>query len=235
VQERFLREAGRAGIPFTIFRFGELSGSSRTGLGQTGDVMHRLLQMRMAIGCREKISADVLDMLPVDLAAKAIAEAGKYPGRWNRIYHATHPNPCAAAQLYRLAESQGYAFDAVSRERYLSRCMEYARFVSSQSPMDGFVLECILREADGSSRNMVMIDAYFALLFPFNQNNFLALLEEAKIDLPDWDLLLKLYFRRWSEEGTGLLARAREFIESEGSSGLERIQNGEAAAAASAG
>ncbi|RYG30671.1 MAG: NAD-dependent epimerase/dehydratase family protein, partial [Chitinophagaceae bacterium] len=73
VQETLIKRAHDHGIPFIVYRFGELSGSSKSGLGQTGDMLHRLLQMRLAVGCKEKISNDVVDMLPVDFAAQLVA------------------------------------------------------------------------------------------------------------------------------------------------------------------
>lgn len=211
VQETFLRRAHASGIPYVIYRFGELSGSARTGLGQTEDMLHRLLQMRLAIGCREKVSSDVLDMVPVDCAARLVAGAGKVPSLWNRIVHATHLKPYAFANLYRRAQARGLQFAPVTREQYLAKCHDFVRFVYEASPLHGFVLECVLRDAEGSVRKRKIMDGYFAVLFPFAQDNFKQALRTLGLALPEWTALLDRYFSRWEQEACGFMARIHQY------------------------
>jgi len=211
VQETLLKRARDIGIPYVIYRFGELSGSSRTGLGQTDDMLHRLLQMRLAVGCREKISSDVLDMLPVDFAAKLIVNTGKTPELWNAIVHATHLKPYSLANLYRKAQHNGLQFKPVTRAQYLAECYEFVRFIYSMNPVNGFVLECVLRDAEGSSRNRKMMDGYFSVIFPFDQHNFKRSLQTLGLALPEWNSLIDRYFKRWSEDDCGFMARVFDY------------------------
>lgn len=211
VQERLLERGRALGVPFAIYRFGELSGSSKTGLGQLDDMLHRLLQMRLAVDCREKITSDVLDMLPVDLAARLIAGVGTRPELWNDIVHATHPRPCGIAAFYRRAESCGLAFAPVTRERYLAKCYDFVKYTYSIAPVNAFVLECALRDAEGSMRKRKIMDGYFAVLFPFAQDKFERALATLGLTLPSWDALLDRYFSRWSEEERGFLARVLDY------------------------
>jgi polyketide synthase PksN len=211
VQETLLKRAHDSGIPYVIYRFGELSGSAQTGLGQTDDMLHRLLQMRLAIGCKEKISSDVLDMLPVDFAAQLIVNTGKRPELWNAIVHATHLQPYSFANLYRKAQANGLQFTPVTRTQYLSTCYDFVRFIHSINPVYGFVLECVLRDAEGSSRSRKMMDGYFAVIFPFDQDNFRRSLTALGLALPDWNSLIDRYFERWSREDCGFMARIRDY------------------------
>ncbi len=211
VQETLLRRAHAAGLPYVIHRFGELSGSSRTGLGQTDDMVHRLLQMRLAVGCREKISSDVLDMLPVDFAARLIVGMGRTPDLWNGIVHATHPRPCSFASLYRMAQGTGLGCEPVTRAQFLQRCHDFVRFIYSVNPVNGFVLECVLRDAEGSIRQRKMMDGYFAVIFPFQQDRFRHALDRLGLALPDWHALLGRYFEAWGRPDCGFLARIHEF------------------------
>ncbi len=198
VQETLLKRAAESGIPYVIYRFGELSGSSRTGYAQTDDMLHRLLQMRLAVGCREKVSNDVLDAVPVDIAARLVAGTIRAPTLWNSILHGTHLLPCPIARVYRVAEQRlGRHFAPVTRQNYLNACLEYVHNVYERSPLDGFVLECVLRDAEGSSRQRKIMDGYFAVLFPFEQANFSRSLETLRVALPAWDHLLNTYFERW--------------------------------------
>ena len=211
VQEAFLKRAHDNGVPYLIYRFGELSGSSVTGLGQTEDMLHRLLQMRFAIGCKEKISSDVLDMLPVDIAAKLIVNAGKNSSLWNRIVHATHLKPYSFANLYRDVKKNGLQFTTVTRDKYLSKCYDFVRYISGINAINGFVLECVLRDAEGSVRNRKVMDGYFAVLFPFEQNNFKYLLETLSLKLPGWPELIDRYMHRWSQDDNEFMARIFDY------------------------
>lgn len=210
-QETLLRRANELGIPYAIYRFGELSGSSKTGLGQADDMLHRLLQMRFAIGCREKISNDVLDMVPIDIAAKLVVKTVFTSEIWNTIVHATHPKPFPMPYVYKSAEDQGLKFEAVSKARYLEKCNDYIKYAASINSVDGFVLECVLRDFAGSSKNMTMVDGYFAVLFPFEQRNFTKALKITGIHLPDWRELLALYFTRWNSEDSGYMAKVHGY------------------------
>ncbi|WP_198683407.1 beta-ketoacyl synthase N-terminal-like domain-containing protein [Peristeroidobacter agariperforans] len=211
VQEALLRRAAESGVPYVIYRFGELSGSARTGLGQTDDIVHRLLQMRLAVGCREKVSNDVLDMLPVDFAARLIVNTGNKPELWNAILHATHLKPYSFANMYRQAQHHGLQFAPVTRAAYLSRCYDFVRFIHSINPVNGFVLECVLRDAEGSVRSRKMMDAYFSVIFPFAQDNFRRSLQTLGLSLPEWGALIDSYFARWSREDCGFMARISEY------------------------
>jgi len=211
VQETFLKRAREHGIPYAIYRFGELSGSSQTGLGQTDDMLHRLLQMRLAVGCREKISNDVLDLLPVDIAAKLVVGAGNTPALWDRVVHATHLKPYSFANLYRRAQNKGLEFSPVTREQYLSKCYNFVKYIYSINPVNGFVLECVLRDAEGSVRKRKIMDGYFAVLFPFAQDNFKQSLQALGFALPEWTSLLDRYFSRWSQDDSGFMAAIYDY------------------------
>jgi thioester reductase-like protein len=213
VQESLLKRAHERGSPYVIYRFGELSGSSRTGLGQTDDMLHRLLQMKLAVGCREKISNDVLDMLPVDFAARLIVNTGRSPELWNAIVHATHLQPYKLANLYRATAAGGAQFEPVTRARFLAKCYDFVRFIYSIDAVNGFVLECVLRDAEGSVRGRKMMDGYFSVIFPFDQGNFRRALRTLGLTLPDWTSLIERYLERWNRADCGFTARIREYQE----------------------
>ncbi|TVZ38727.1 thioester reductase-like protein [Alteromonadaceae bacterium 2753L.S.0a.02] len=211
VQESYLKRAHQAGIPYTIYRFGEISGSSVNGHGQTDDMIHRLLQMRLAVGCREKISSDVLDMVPVDIAARFIVGIGSESNYWNKIFHATHLKPYSFANLYREAKKRGLEFNTVTREQYLSRCYEYIAYLASFDNVSSFVLECVLRDAEGSMRKKQMMDGYFAVIFPFEQSNFKDALKQLSLELPAWPKLINTYFDYWTKDECGYLKTVVNF------------------------
>jgi hypothetical protein len=169
-------------------------------------MLHRLLQMRLAIGCREKISNDVLDMLPVDVAAALVARTGDAPQLWNRIVHATHLKPYSFAQLYRQAAKKGLDSTPVAREQFLAACYDFIAYVYSVNSVNGFVLECVMRDVEGSIKQRKMMDSYFAILFPFAQDNFQHALTTLELRLPDWNALIERYFSAWNHDDSGFMA-----------------------------
>ena len=93
----------------------------------------------------------------------------------------------------------------------MSQCYDYVKYVSAINPVHGFVLECVLRDAEGSARNIKMVDGYFALLFPFDQDNFKKSLTTIGLVIPEWKSLLTLYFKRWSNNESGFMSRVRDY------------------------
>jgi hypothetical protein len=167
--------------------------------------------MRLAVGCREKISSDVLDMLPVDFVARLIVGSGRTPELWNAIVHATHLKPYSLAYLYRRAQKYGLTFNPVTRSQYLAACYDFVRFIYSVNPVNGFVLECVLRDSEGSSKNRKMMDGYFSVIFPFEQDRFRRALQALGLTMPDWNALIERYFHWWSQEECGFLARVSDY------------------------
>jgi hypothetical protein len=49
------------------------------------------------------------------------------------------------------------------------------------------------------------MDGYFAVLFPFNQTNFIEALEATELILPEWKSLCEKYFSKWEEPQSGYM------------------------------
>jgi hypothetical protein len=113
--------------------------------------------------------------------------------------------------MYRRAQSHGLQFTPVTRAAYLSRCYDFVRFIHSINPVNGFVLECVLRDAEGSVRSRKMMDAYFSVIFPFVQDNFRRALQTLELSLPEWSELIDSYFTRWSRDDCGFMARISDY------------------------
>jgi hypothetical protein len=149
--------------------------------------------------------------VPVDFGAKLIVGVGNSPELWNKVLHATHLRPYSFANFYRRAQNSGLQFTPVTREHYLSKCYDFIRYIYSINPVDGFVLECVLRDAEGSIRNRKIMDGYFAVLFPFAQDNFKRSLQKLGLALPEWSSLLDRYLSRWGQEDCGFMARIFDY------------------------
>ena len=102
-------------------------------------------------------------------------------------------------------------FAPVTREQYLSKCYDFVKYIYSDNTINGFVLECVLRDAEGSVRKRKIMDGYFAVLFPFAQDNFKRSLQTLGFALPEWTSLLDRYFKRWNGDDCGFMARIHEY------------------------
>jgi hypothetical protein len=58
-----------------------------------------------------------------------------------------------------------------------------------------------------------MMDAYFSVIFPFEQNRFKRSLQALRLELPEWNALLDRYFMRWAEDDCGFMARICDYQE----------------------
>jgi hypothetical protein len=56
-----------------------------------------------------------------------------------------------------------------------------------------------------------MMDGYFSVIFPFEQDHFTRALKTLGLTMPDWSSLLDRYFGRWSREDCGFMARIHDF------------------------
>jgi hypothetical protein len=102
-------------------------------------------------------------------------------------------------------------FKPVTREQYLAKCYDFVRYIYSIDRVNGFVLECVLRDAEGSIRRRKMMDAYFSVIFPFAQENFKCALGALGLALPDWAELMERYLGRWSQDDCGFTARISDY------------------------
>ncbi|WP_280408322.1 thioester reductase domain-containing protein [Nocardia brasiliensis] len=112
VAEKMLWAASDAGLPVTIFRIGMISGDSATGLGSDNAILDRILtsflQLRKVPNVRQ-----VLDMTPVDYAARAMVHLAKTPEFQGGAYSVTNPCGVTIEALCEMLTELGYAVQKV--------------------------------------------------------------------------------------------------------------------------
>jgi thioester reductase-like protein len=91
VAEELLRNAGRAGLPVTIYRPLDITGSLRTGACHTATEMCALIRFVTDTGLASDIALP-LDFVPADVCAAAIRHislsgSGGSPGSGGGTYH----------------------------------------------------------------------------------------------------------------------------------------------------
>jgi thioester reductase-like protein len=112
VAEERLRAAGTRGLPVAIYRPGRITGDSRTGKGEPGDPMWKLILQCIQSGLTPAVEVSV-DMTPVDFASRAIVHLSTRPESAGRTYHLVNPRPIAWSALCDHLRAQGYALRSV--------------------------------------------------------------------------------------------------------------------------
>ena len=96
--ERLVINAGKQGLPVTVYRPPLIGGHSRTGSWHKDDLVYRLLK-----GCLSlKMVLDLpweIDMVPVDYVANAVTALGWSPESFGKCFHLQHPHPITLGEL----------------------------------------------------------------------------------------------------------------------------------------
>lgn len=115
--ELLVKEAGRRGLPFAIYRAGYVIGDSTTGACSVDDLICRLIKASVLLGKVPEVPLQI-DYAPVDFVAGAIVEMAKR-GASGRAYHLVNPKPSPWSALGEALHAEGYALQPVSLEAWV--------------------------------------------------------------------------------------------------------------------
>jgi len=113
VSERLAVQARERGIPANVYRPGVLAGDSRTGYGNTQDLVWNLIKGSIQLGAAPEYDS-ALDVAPVDYVAAAIVRLSLQPERLNRTFHFPNPCPLPWPRVYDFAREYGYELRRLS-------------------------------------------------------------------------------------------------------------------------
>ncbi|MBQ4810066.1 amino acid adenylation domain-containing protein [Pseudoalteromonas luteoviolacea] len=196
VQEENIRQAAAVGVPYTIYRFAQISGSSETGIGNTDDIFHRILKMMMQVPVQPDDVPYLLDIIPVDKAAAAIVCGMNEPQKRNLVFHVANSAPLPVAQFYRFAQSQKLSFEAGCKSKFIQSCKAY---VNTLKPDDTqVIMEGLLTQRPGYDE--YLFETYLMPMTPYDKDNYMALIETYNIGLTDWESLFATYFKQWQQD-----------------------------------
>lgn len=183
VSEQLVREAERRGIEATIYRPGHITGDSRTGVSNTGDLLHTIVLSSAQLGLAPVRDADI-DITPVDYVARAIVTLAQRPDSAGAAYHLTNPHPLPNQTLNDWIVATGLEVQQAPYSEWRDRYVEYC----SQDPMLQAVAELvaprILDGEEGGSEAMHPV---------FDTSNARAALADAVVCPPADGALLETY------------------------------------------
>ncbi|KID58857.1 hypothetical protein JF50_03130 [Pseudoalteromonas luteoviolacea] len=193
VQEENIRQASECGVPYTIYRFAQISGSSQTGIGNTDDIFHRILKMMMRTTVQPSDVPYLLDIIPVDKAAAAIVLGMNDEQKRNTVFHVANKTPLPVTQFYDMAKNQGLHFEQGEKHAFIESCKHYIEHATEgniQVIMDG-----LLTQRPGYDE--YLFEAYLMPMAPYDKDNYLALVDQYQVGLDDWEALFNTYFKQW--------------------------------------
>jgi thioester reductase-like protein len=140
VAEALVLEAGRRGLPVTIYRPSLISGHSETGSFNTGDILARLVGGCVRMGTAPDLDW-LLDCLPVDTAAHHILEQSHVRG----THHLLHGHPRQWRECVLWMRLSGYEIRLIPYNEWLRQIDRETDGVANRThplrPLRPFFLE----------------------------------------------------------------------------------------------
>ncbi len=121
--EGLVREAMKNGLNATIYRVGNLVGSSTTGKFQKNidtSAFYGLIQGMVHMGAVSPGIGGEFDMSPIDLSRKAIVALMMLPETSGQCLHVYNPNTTTFTDLAVVLKTMGYAIKEIPAYEYLS-------------------------------------------------------------------------------------------------------------------
>ncbi|MCF2860137.1 amino acid adenylation domain-containing protein [Pseudoalteromonas sp. SMS1] len=196
VQEENIRQASEVGVPYTIYRFAQISGSSETGVGNTDDIFHRILKMMMKISSMPRDASYLLDIIPVDKAAMAIVKGMAEKEKRNTVYHVANAEPLPIAHFYQFAQSRLLSFEPSSKSDFIDACKVYVDNLEKGN--NQVIMEGLLTQRPGYDE--YLFETYLMPMTPYNKENYLALMHRYNIEPTNWEALFETYFHQWQKD-----------------------------------
>jgi thioester reductase-like protein len=181
VAEELLRNAGRAGLPVTIYRPMDIVGSRRTGAWNTATEMCALIRFITDTGLAPDIDLP-LDFVPADTCAAAIRYISSTEGAAGRTYHLAGPGNALLGSLVERLRRRGFEISQVPFGIWVSELLRYAAHEPSH-PMAPFLPLFVDRH-----QGLTTAEMYLEHVFPhYARSNTEQALRGSGIALPPVD------------------------------------------------
>ncbi|MBQ4845992.1 non-ribosomal peptide synthetase [Pseudoalteromonas sp. MMG005] len=196
VQEENIRQASLTGVPYTIYRFSEISGSSATGIGNTDDIFHRILRMMLSVPARDDAASYLIDVIPVDKAAQSIVFGMNDTQKRNKVFNVANKTPLSIAAFYVYAEAHDLSFTNGDKANFIDACVEYVAKIKNEH--EQIIMQGLLSSRPGYDE--YLFETYLMPMDPYHKDNFLAFVDTYHVDFPQWDTLFNTYFKQWKKD-----------------------------------
>jgi amino acid adenylation domain-containing protein/thioester reductase-like protein len=163
VAEKLVAEAGRRGLPVTIYRPGTVIGDSETGVWNNGDYLGRLISGCLQLGSFPALE-QVLQMAPVDFVSRAIVYLSGQDAA-GQVFHVVSPHKLKLRQLTGMLQKLGYDLSLLPYPEWQAKLIEagtrntlyamlplFVEWLAPDEPMT--LVELLEREPEYDTRNL---------------------------------------------------------------------------------
>jgi len=164
VSEQHLLQAQQKGIPITIFRCGQITGTGKSCEGIAKDMFHTFLKIFSEV----EVVADwegVMDMVPVDYVSQAIFAVSQQNTGYGKIYNIINPDPISIQEVFKFLQKRNSKIRKVSFEEWSDYCLQYINNLP-ESPMKKIIILFFAK----NNENHQLFTSYFESLRLCNDN-----------------------------------------------------------------
>lgn len=197
--ELLLREFTPNTGPISFYRFGLLTGDSRTGKSAKDDFLNMFARGISTLGCVPASDANMtVDITPVDYAAAAMAHIAindTKSGTAN-TYHIANTSGFSLSNLLKVLNKLGFALDVLPAQEFLENLQKKSHKFNSEESAACLALCRALGNNESFSQFRTM-DLFQATGITFDSANTQAALKGTSIDCPEpSNELIELYLRQ---------------------------------------
>lgn len=198
VAEQLLHNAAAAGLPVTVLRTNDVTGDLSSGVMNTGTELCALIKYLADSGTCPDVRL-LLDFVPADRFARAIAHIAAHAPADGEVYHLTSPQPGVLADLADRLRARGHRIDLMPYGPWVQGLVRFAARHPTH-PIAPFV-PLFVDRAPGSE--LSISEMYFRPAFPlFDRANADAALAGSGVELPAVDAgLIDHYLAGLEREG----------------------------------
>lgn len=122
--EKVMEEARARGVPVSIYRPAYVTGDARTGaeLDPDAQLLFAFVKGALRLGQVPAVEK-VIDAVPVDFVAEAIAALALDPASTNRAFNLKSPAPIQQGELYRALRVRGWRIESAAFPRWRDRVL----------------------------------------------------------------------------------------------------------------
>ncbi|WP_242907720.1 non-ribosomal peptide synthetase family protein [Actinomadura terrae] len=198
VAENLVQQAAERGLPMSIYRPYEITGTRDRGIWNTDTLMCAWFRTIAETGMAPDVELP-LDFVPVDYTAEAITHILTHERPTGDVFHLANPHDARLGLLVERLRHMGYPVETVPYEKWAEEITALTKR-RPDHPMTPFMPMFNEKAADAS---ISVKEMYFAGTFPeFGRANTDRATADAHLDLPPVDAkMIDLYLRYFIDSG----------------------------------
>ena len=124
VSEKLVWEAADRGLPVVVYRPGNISGHSESGVSNPRDFLGALIAESLRLDLAPSIEGWRMEMTPVDFVSRTILHVADEPNALGETFHLANPDPVPADNVFGWLQELGYPLERLDYPDWLEALRE---------------------------------------------------------------------------------------------------------------